>query len=99
MTIGSVIAVPDLGAPERMPPQTGRMYACNRPVHLMKRNFAPHRRGEFRGIFGESNLQLVIGQGGLITTDQCATGLPGLWTIGAARSGYGGMLVDAEKDA
>jgi hypothetical protein len=30
------------------------MYACNRPVHLMKRNFAPLRRGGFRGIFGET---------------------------------------------
>jgi hypothetical protein len=27
------------------------MYACNRPVHLMKRNFATVRRGEFRSIF------------------------------------------------
>ena len=37
-------------ARERMLPRTGRMYRCNGPVHLMKRNFPPLRRGEFRGI-------------------------------------------------
>jgi thioredoxin reductase (NADPH) len=37
--------------------------------------------------------------GTLITTDQCATALPGLWAIGAVRSGYGGMLTDAAADA
>jgi thioredoxin reductase (NADPH) len=37
--------------------------------------------------------------GALITSDQCATALPGLWAIGAVRSGYGGMLSDAAVDA
>jgi thioredoxin reductase (NADPH) len=37
--------------------------------------------------------------GALITSDQCATDLPGLWAIGAVRSGYGGMLTDAAADA
>jgi thioredoxin reductase (NADPH) len=37
--------------------------------------------------------------GALITSDQCATSLPGLWAIGAVRSAYGGMLVDAAADA
>ena len=37
--------------------------------------------------------------GALITSDQCATALPGLWAIGAVRSGYGGMLTDAASDA
>jgi thioredoxin reductase (NADPH) len=37
--------------------------------------------------------------GALITSEQCATALPGLWAIGAVRSGYGGMLSDAAADA
>jgi thioredoxin reductase (NADPH) len=37
--------------------------------------------------------------GALITSDQGATSLPGLWAIGAVRSGYGGMLTDAAADA
>jgi thioredoxin reductase (NADPH) len=37
--------------------------------------------------------------GALMTSDQCATALPGLWAIGAVRSGYGGMLTDAAADA
>jgi len=37
--------------------------------------------------------------GALITSDQCATDLPGLWAIGAVRSGFGGTLKDAEADA
>lgn len=37
--------------------------------------------------------------GALITSDQCATDLSGLWAIGAARSGFGGTLNDAEADA
>jgi thioredoxin reductase (NADPH) len=37
--------------------------------------------------------------GALITSDQCATALPGLWAIGAVRSGYGGLLTDAAADA
>jgi hypothetical protein len=49
-----IIAVPDLGARERMLPQTDRMYACNRSVHPMNRNFVPLRREGFRGIFGET---------------------------------------------
>lgn len=36
--------------------------------------------------------------GALLTTDG-ATSLDGLWAIGAVRSGYGGMLVDAAADA
>jgi hypothetical protein len=30
------------------------MYACNLPVHLMKRNLSPLRREGFRGIFSET---------------------------------------------
>jgi hypothetical protein len=45
-------------ARERMLPQTGRMYACNRPVRLMKRNFAAllggESWGEFQSIFSET---------------------------------------------
>ena len=37
--------------------------------------------------------------GALITSDQCAATLPGLWAIGAVRSGYQGMLTDAAADA
>jgi thioredoxin reductase (NADPH) len=37
--------------------------------------------------------------GALITSEQCATALPGLWAIGAVRSGYGGLLTDAAADA
>jgi thioredoxin reductase (NADPH) len=37
--------------------------------------------------------------GAVLTSDQCATSLPGLWAIGAVRSGYGGMLTDAAADA
>jgi thioredoxin reductase (NADPH) len=37
--------------------------------------------------------------GAVITSNQCATALPGLWAIGAVRSGYGGMLTDAAADA
>ena len=37
--------------------------------------------------------------GALVTTEQCATALPGLWAIGAVRSGYGGLLSDAAADA
>jgi thioredoxin reductase (NADPH) len=37
--------------------------------------------------------------GALITSEQCATDLPGLWAIGAVRSGYGGLLTDAAADA
>jgi hypothetical protein len=41
-------------ARERMLPHTGRMYACNRPVHLINRKFATVRRGEIRSIFSET---------------------------------------------
>jgi thioredoxin reductase (NADPH) len=37
--------------------------------------------------------------GAVLTSDLCATSLPNLWAIGAARSGYGGMLTDAAADA
>jgi thioredoxin reductase (NADPH) len=37
--------------------------------------------------------------GGLITSDHCATALPGLWAVGAVRSGCGGLLTDAAADA
>jgi len=37
--------------------------------------------------------------GALMTDDKCATSIPGLWVIGAARHGFGGMLTDAEADA
>ncbi|MES3022860.1 MAG: FAD-dependent oxidoreductase [Pseudomonadota bacterium] len=37
--------------------------------------------------------------GALITSANCATAMPGLWAIGAVRSGYGGMLTDAAADA
>ena len=37
--------------------------------------------------------------GALVTSNQCATPLPGLWAIGAVRSGYQGMLTDAAADA
>jgi thioredoxin reductase (NADPH) len=37
--------------------------------------------------------------GALMTSDQRATALPGLWAIGAVRSGYGGLLTDAAADA
>jgi thioredoxin reductase (NADPH) len=35
----------------------------------------------------------------IITTEAGATGPEGLWAIGAVRSGFGGMLTDAEADA
>ncbi len=38
-------------------------------------------------------------RGALVTSDQCATALPGLWAIGAVRSGSGGLLTDAAADA
>jgi thioredoxin reductase (NADPH) len=37
--------------------------------------------------------------GALVASDDLGTGLPGLWVIGAARSGYGGTLVDASAEA
>jgi len=37
--------------------------------------------------------------GALITSEQCATGVPDLWAIGAVRSGHGGTLMDAAADA
>lgn len=37
--------------------------------------------------------------GGVVTGENGATGQPGLWVIGAARSGFGGLLSDAAKDA
>ena len=37
--------------------------------------------------------------GALITSEQCATALPGIWAIGAVRSGFGGLLTDAAADA
>jgi thioredoxin reductase (NADPH) len=37
--------------------------------------------------------------GALITSEQCATIFPGLWAIGAVRSGFGGLLTDAAADA
>jgi thioredoxin reductase (NADPH) len=37
--------------------------------------------------------------GALVTTNRGATSLPGLWAIGAARSGHGGLLSDAAADA
>ena len=37
--------------------------------------------------------------GAITTSDDCATSLPGLWAIGAVRSGYAGLLTDARRDA
>jgi thioredoxin reductase len=37
--------------------------------------------------------------GALVTSHECATSLPGLWAIGAVRSGFGGLLTDAGVDA
>jgi thioredoxin reductase (NADPH) len=37
--------------------------------------------------------------GALVVSDDCATNLPGLWAIGAARSGNPGLLIDAAADA
>lgn len=37
--------------------------------------------------------------GALITGDDLRTALPGLWAVGAARSGYGGTLIHASADA
>jgi thioredoxin reductase (NADPH) len=38
-------------------------------------------------------------QGGILADESGRTGLPGLWVVGAARSGFGGMLDDAATDA
>lgn len=38
-------------------------------------------------------------EGAMITSDECAIAKPGLWAIGAVRSGFGGMLTDAAADA
>ncbi len=38
-------------------------------------------------------------KGAVITSEQGATALPGLWAIGAVRSGFGGLLTDAAEDA
>jgi thioredoxin reductase (NADPH) len=37
--------------------------------------------------------------GALVTSGQCAMAHPGLWAIGAVRSGYGGSLIDAAVEA
>lgn len=37
--------------------------------------------------------------GALVTSDRCETNLPGVWAIGAVRSGYSGKLSDAENEA
>lgn len=37
--------------------------------------------------------------GALITSEDCATALPGLWAIGAVRSGYKGLLTHAAQEA
>jgi thioredoxin reductase (NADPH) len=37
--------------------------------------------------------------GAVRTSENCATALPGLWAIGAARSGFGGTLEYAREDA
>jgi thioredoxin reductase (NADPH) len=37
-------------------------------------------------------------EGALLTSDRCATALDGVWAIGAVRSGFGGMLTDADAD-
>jgi thioredoxin reductase (NADPH) len=37
--------------------------------------------------------------GALVVSEHGETALKGIWAIGAARSGYGGMLTDAAEDA
>lgn len=37
--------------------------------------------------------------GAVVTNADCAAAVPGLWAIGAVRSGYGGLLSDAHLDA
>jgi thioredoxin reductase (NADPH) len=37
--------------------------------------------------------------GFLTTSDRLETSVPGVWAIGAVRSGYGGLLSDAIHDA
>jgi thioredoxin reductase (NADPH) len=39
------------------------------------------------------------GRGAVIVNEDCGTGLPGLWAIGAVRSGVGALLTDAAADA
>ncbi|WP_323013581.1 NAD(P)/FAD-dependent oxidoreductase [Devosia sp.] len=53
----------------------------------------------------EAQSQLLPGEAGrdaagaVLTSQTCATDLPGLWAIGAVRSGFGGLLSDAGDDA
>jgi thioredoxin reductase (NADPH) len=37
--------------------------------------------------------------GAVVVSPQCATSLSGIWAIGAARAGFGGLLTDAAADA
>ena len=38
-------------------------------------------------------------RGFLVTNDTCETGVAGIWAIGAVRSGYSGLLIDAALEA
>jgi len=38
-------------------------------------------------------------RGFLVANDACETGVAGIWAIGAVRSGYSGLLIDAALEA
>jgi len=38
-------------------------------------------------------------RGFLVANDTCETGVAGIWAIGAVRSGYSGLLIDAALEA